>query len=106
MIDCSYVWRRRAYQRNRCVDPARILAFHLDDLEDGPKAITFARRLLPGLGVIPLADIFQRLQKLGYNGDCSVELFRPEYWVDPKEPAIRVRNSAMAVLSLPYFEVE
>lgn len=80
---------------------------HLDDLEDLPKeTITDAKRLLPGLGVIPLADICQQLQKLGYNGDCSVELFRPEYWEwNPMELAVEVRGSAEKVLS-PYFEVE
>jgi 2-keto-myo-inositol isomerase len=89
------------------LDPARIFTFHLDDLEDVPKeAITDAHRLLPGLGVVPLDDICRRLQKIGYNGDCSVELFRPEYWEwDPKELAVRARESAMKVLS-PYFEVE
>jgi 2-keto-myo-inositol isomerase len=79
----------------------------LDDLEDLPKeAITDAKRILPGLGVIPLADICQRLKKLGYDGDCSVELFRPEYWDwDPKELAVQVRAAALRVLS-PYFEVQ
>jgi len=45
------------------------------------------------------------LKKVGYDGDCSVELFRPEYWDwDPNELAEQVRESAMKVLS-PYFEV-
>src|SRR5512136_527922 len=66
------------------LDPKRIYAFHLDDLEDTPKeAITDGTRLLPGLGVVPLNEICARLKRIGYDGPCSIELFRPEYWAWP-----------------------
>lgn len=108
VVDCAHLYGGGGlFSEIDAVDLAHVFTFHLDDLEDLPKeAITDAKRLLPGLGVIPLDDICRRLQKLGYNGDCSVELFRPEYWEwDPKELAVQVRSSAMKVLS-PYFEVE
>jgi 2-keto-myo-inositol isomerase len=89
------------------LDPERIFAFHLDDLEDTPKeAITDATRLLPGLGVVPLNDICEQLKRISYNGSCSIELFRPEYWNwDPQELAVRAREAALKVLS-PYFDIE
>jgi 2-keto-myo-inositol isomerase len=89
------------------LDPKRIFAFHLDDLEDTPKeAITDATRLLPGLGVVPLDDICARLKGIGYNGSCSIELFRPEYWNwDPQELAVKAREVAIQVLS-PHFQLE
>jgi 2-keto-myo-inositol isomerase len=89
------------------IDPARIYTFHLDDLEDTPKeAITDATRLLPGTGVVPLADLCARLKRIGFDGQCSVELFRPEYWQwNPMELATAVRESALKVLT-PYFNVE
>ncbi len=89
------------------LDPDHIFAFHLDDLEDIPKEeISDARRLLPGLGVVPLNDICARLKGIGYDGACSIELFRPEYWEwDPKEVAVKARETAVKVLS-PYFQVE
>jgi 2-keto-myo-inositol isomerase len=89
------------------LDPKRIFAFHLDDLEDTPKeAISDSTRLLPGLGVIPLDDICARLKRIGYDGLCSIELFRPEYWNwDPQELAIKARQAALKVLS-PYFKIE
>jgi len=89
------------------LDPKRIFAFHLDDLEDMPKeAITDGARLLPGLGVVPLNDICARLERIGYAGPCSVELFRPEYWNwDPQDLAIKAREAALKVLS-PYFQIE
>ena len=88
------------------LDPQRIYAFHLNDLEDVPKeAITDSIRLLPGLGVIPLDDICARLKGIGFDGHCSIELFRPEYWDwDPYELAKAAHKAALAVLS-PYFDV-
>jgi 2-keto-myo-inositol isomerase len=89
------------------LDPERIFAFHLDDLEDTPKeAISDGTRLLPGLGVIPLGEICAQLKRIGYNGSCAIELFRPEYWNwDPQELAIKAREAALNVLS-PYFDIE
>jgi len=89
------------------LDPTRIFAFHLDDLEDTPKeAIRDSTRLLPGLGVVPLNEICRQLKRIGYAGPCSIELFRPEYWIwDPQELAIKARQAALKVLS-PHFQVE
>ena len=89
------------------LDPMRIFAFHLDDLEDTPKeAISDSTRLLPGLGIVPLDDICMRLKRIGYTGPCSIELFRPEYWDwDPQELANKARESALKVLS-PHFQIE
>jgi 2-keto-myo-inositol isomerase len=88
------------------IDPAYIFAFHVDDLEDVPKEdITDARRLLPGLGVVPLEDICARLKNIGYNDACSIELFRPEYWAwDPTRVAVEAKEAATKILSA-YFEV-
>ena len=62
------------------LDPGRIFAFHLNDLEDMPKeAITDAARIFPGEGVIPLGEICSRLKQIAYDGPTSIELFRPEY---------------------------
>lgn len=62
--------------------------------------------ILPGEGIIPLNDIFERLKGIGYDGLCSVELFREEYWNwDPYELAKKAHQAATKVLS-PYFELE
>jgi 2-keto-myo-inositol isomerase len=89
------------------IDPARIFAFHLDDLEDTPKeAISDATRLFPGLGVIPLNEICTHLKAAGYDGVCSIELFRPEYWAwNPLDVAVKARETALQMLS-PHFNVE
>jgi len=89
------------------IDPAKIFAFHLDDLEDAAKeAITDNMRVLPGSGVIPLGAFLERLQHIGYNGVCSVELFREEYWQsDPMRVAAMSREAALKTLK-PFFEIE
>lgn len=89
------------------LDPKKIFAFHLDDLEDTSKeAITDATRLIPGLGVIPLSEICAHMKTNGYDGACSVELFRPEYWEwDPCELAAKCHEAAIEVLS-PHFDVQ
>ncbi len=89
------------------LDPSRIFAFHLDDLEDTPKeAISDATRLLPGLGVVPLDEICRHMRAIGYDGACSVELFRPEYWSwNAGDLAKRAREAALRVLS-PHFNIQ
>ena len=79
------------------LDPSRIFAFHLDDLEDTPKeAISDATRLLPGQGVIPLDAICSHMKANGYDGVCSIELFRPGYWDwDPCELAVKLARSGI-----------
>jgi 2-keto-myo-inositol isomerase len=89
------------------VEPEKLLIFHINDVEDRPKdTIEDAHRLLPGEGVIPLDDLLTRLKKIGFDGLCSIELFRPGYWErDPLELATAARAATMKVLE-PYFRVE
>jgi 2-keto-myo-inositol isomerase len=59
----------------------KLFIFHINDAEDVPKKeFTEALRLFPGLGILPLNDIGQALNKIGYDKVVSLELFRPEYW--------------------------
>jgi len=89
------------------VAPEKILIFHINDVEDRPKeTIEDAHRLLPGEGVIPLREILSRLQHTGFDGLCSVELFRPAYWErEPDDLARAAREAAVKVLE-PFFKVE
>ena len=89
------------------VPPEKILIFHINDVEERPKGtIEDAHRLLPGEGVIPLDDILRHLKKTGFDGLCSIELFRPAYWErPPAELAAAARAATMEVLK-PYFRVD
>ena len=89
------------------VDPKKLLIFHINDVEARLRdTIEDAHRLLPGEGVIPLDDILSRLKTIGFDGLCSIELFRAEYWErDPAELATAARVATMKRLE-PYFRVE
>lgn len=89
------------------VEPKKILIFHINDVEDRPlETIEDAHRLLPGEGVVPLDDILIRLKHIGFDGLCSVELFRPEYWErDPAELATAARAATLEIVG-EYFRVE
>jgi len=88
------------------VDPCKILIFHINDVEDRDIAtIEDAHRLLPGEGVIPLDDILVRLAQTGYDGLCSIELFRPEYWErEPVELAAAARTATLNLVG-KYFHI-
>jgi len=85
----------------------KILIFHINDVEKRPReTIEDAHRLLPGEGVIPLDDILRHLKETGFDGLCSIELFRPSYWErPPAELAAAARTATLQVLA-PYFRVE
>jgi 2-keto-myo-inositol isomerase len=81
------------------VDPGKLLIFHINDSEDLPKPqLTDAQRLLPGEGVIPLLDILANLRTIGFDGLCSIELFRPAYWERPAGELAKDARAKTAVL--------
>jgi 2-keto-myo-inositol isomerase len=89
------------------IDPLKLFIFHINDVEGRPlDTIQDAHRLLPGEGVIPLKDILIRLKQIGFDGLCSIELFRPEYWErDPAELASAARAATLKIVG-DYFRVE
>lgn len=69
----------------------KIFVYHINDCEDLELGVLdHCHRLYPGDGVIPLPSISAKLKAKGYDGSCSVELFRPEYWSLNPEEVIRV----------------
>ncbi|HML38611.1 MAG TPA: sugar phosphate isomerase/epimerase family protein [Bacillota bacterium] len=68
----------------------KLFVYHIDDCEDLPLGVLdHCHRLYPGEGIIPLAQISEKLSRKGYHEICSVELFRPEYWEKDPEEVIR-----------------
>ena len=107
-VDCAHLFAGGGLlEELDTLDPQKVFAFHLDDLEDTCKeAITDYTRLYPGIGVIPLDEICRRMSAIGYDDTCSIELFQPAYWeLDPLEVARNCRSSALKVLE-PYFRIE
>lgn len=85
----------------RAAEARRIFMVHLDDCEPYPPGyLRDVHRLFPGLGIINLTGILTTLQAIGYDGPCSVETFRPEYWdADVEETIKRAKETATAVVA-------
>jgi len=60
----------------------QIHVFHMNDYPAQPprSEINDAARVYPGDGVAPLAQIFETLRSIGFQGALSLELFNPDYW--------------------------
>jgi 2-keto-myo-inositol isomerase len=69
---------------------ARLALVHLNDApEKPPREIEDADRLLPGEGVIRLADLKRELTTRGFDGPWSLETFNPAYWKEDAEAVAR-----------------
>jgi len=64
--------------------PGEFVVLHVNDAEAAPRAqLADAHRVLPGLGVIPLRQMWAALQRSARPDHASLELFRPDYWARP-----------------------
>jgi 2-keto-myo-inositol isomerase len=84
------------------LDPKKLFIFHINDAEDLPKEnLTDAHRLYPGEGILPIKEIKERFDKIGYDRMVSIEIFRPEYWDEnPFEVAKKAKSATERVLGL------
>ena len=84
------------------LNPEKLFIFHINDAENLPKdQLTDAHRLYPGLGILPIKEIKQRFDQIGYDRMVSIEIFRPEYWDEnPFEVAKRAKAATERVLGL------
>lgn len=87
------------------LDPAKLFIFHINDAENLPKdQLIDAHRLYPGAGILPIREMKEHFDKIGYNRMVSVEIFRPEYWAqDPFEVARKAKIATEEVLGLGKF---
>jgi 2-keto-myo-inositol isomerase len=79
----------------------RLAMVHLNDAPaKPPRDIEDADRLLPGRGVIRLAELIAMLWAGGYRGPWSLETFNPHYWaLPPTEIAMEGRAAVARVLA-------
>jgi sugar phosphate isomerase/epimerase len=81
----------------------RVAMVHLNDAPaKPPRDIEDADRLLPGRGVIRLAELIAMLRAGGYQGPWSLETFNPDYWAaSPEEIAMEGRAAVARLLDAP-----
>ncbi len=84
------------------LDPEKLFVFHINDAENLPKeSLTDAHRLYPGMGILPIKEIKERFDRIGYDRMVSIEIFRPEYWNEnPFEVAKQAKAATEKVLDL------
>lgn len=62
-------------------DPGKIFVYHLNDCEDLPiGSCGDDKRLWPEEGVVDHGSIAKVLNEIGFDGVCTIEEFRPEYY--------------------------
>jgi 2-keto-myo-inositol isomerase len=68
----------------------RLVLVHLNDAPaKPPRQIEDADRLLPGEGVIKLAELKANLAARDFEGPWSLETFNPAYWKEPPDVVAR-----------------
>jgi 2-keto-myo-inositol isomerase len=101
MLDCYHFWAGLSkFEDLALIRPGEIHHVHFQDVPGIPRELLDnSTRNIPGDGVSPLVGILQALQKKGYRGPLSVELFYPQLQNgDPFEVATEIRRKAQPVM--------
>jgi 4-hydroxyphenylpyruvate dioxygenase len=102
VIDSCH-WHASGSERLDTFPIDRLRMVHLNDAPPKPpRSIEDADRVLPGLGVIRLAELVGQLRSAGYDGPWSLETFNPQYWgSDPQAIASEGRRRTELILESP-----
>ncbi|RYG45269.1 sugar phosphate isomerase/epimerase [bacterium] len=73
---------------------------HVDDMRDKPGELSDcnADRELPGDGILPLGELFGRIESLGYTGCFSIEMFSDHLWSLPAAEAAKLMYDSLLPL--------
>ncbi len=79
---------------------AMIRHVHVDDMNDKPGELSNCNsdRALPGKGCLDLQAIFKQIEKYGYTGYFSIEMFSEKLWAMPAKKAAKLMYDSL----LPY----
>jgi 2-keto-myo-inositol isomerase len=101
MFDFYHFWAGLSkFEDIELIHAGEIHHVHFQDVPDMPRELLDSTtREIPGDGVSPLERILQGLQKKGYSGPISVELFYPKYQkADPEQMAAEIRRKAEPIM--------
>ena len=91
-LDSFHLWTGRSKMADLDdIRPGEIANFHINDVKAGKprEAMSDADRVMPGEGVIPLAEIVRKLRAKNYSRAVMLELFSPEWWKRSPEEVCR-----------------
>lgn len=88
----------------RKADGKKIFAYHLNDCEDLPLgSCGDDKRLWPEEGVVDHRAIAAVLKEIGFDGVCTIEEFRPEYYRLPHEENVKKAAEVTRAFVEKYF---
>ena len=91
----------------RAADGKKIFAYHLNDCEDLPLgSCGDDKRLWPEEGVVDHAGIASALKEIGFDGVCTIEEFRPEYYEMSHEENVKKAAEVTRSFVQKYFGQE
>jgi len=102
MVDTFHLYKSGVtLEEIKSIPVEKLLLVHVGDCEDAPREKLGAEHhVYPGLGVVPLVDIFRILRDKGYKGFLSVEIFRQDYWKEnPEKIAADAKKHLDALLA-------
>ena len=76
---------------------ALIRHVHVDDMRDKPGELSNCNsdRALPGQGCLDLKGLFGHIEKHGYEGYFSIEMFNDELWAMPPQQAAQIMYDSL-----------
>lgn len=79
---------------------AMIRHIHVDDMNDKPGELSNCNsdRALPGKGCLDLRSIFRQIEKNGYRGYFSIEMFSEKLWAMPASKAAKLMYDSLLPL--------
>lgn len=84
-------------------DVKKIFAFHLNDAEDLPRgSMRDDKRLWPGDGCLNHGRTLEILKEKGFDGVCTIEEFRPEYYMLSHDENVRTAKEKTVALLTKY----
>jgi 2-keto-myo-inositol isomerase len=88
-------------------DGKKIFAFHLNDSENLPiGSMLDNNRLWPGEGCLDHKRTFSILKKIGFDGVCTIEEFRPAYYELSHDDNVRIAKEKTVEMISKYYRLE
>jgi 2-keto-myo-inositol isomerase len=85
----------------------KIFVFHINDYEDLPiGSFQDHLRLWPGDGCLDHVRAFTILKKIGFDGICTIETFRPEYFELSHDENVRIAKEKTLDMVSKYYDLK
>lgn len=86
-------------------DGKKIFAYHLNDAENLPiGSMLDDKRLWPGEGCLDHDRTLKILKKIGFDGVCTIEEFRPEYYQLSHDENVRIAKEKTVAMISKYYD--